>query len=856
MADNVDNLLFQIHERLLDYYDSIFTHNNPKQQLPECRKFAEAFCRYLYVKKNGKQPDGKPTLENYLGSKSSPDRPDFGHLENPLRTIQGYGNFGIHDQDKSKEITNAFIKPALEAVRYLMQWHNEELSKEWFEKYGFEIKNVYLNGIIKQCSTIRILGHHEPVPLEGIFTDVFVLDKPSAQRRYDISKLTEDPAFLEKTPRSNGLELVKNQSDKRLFILGKPGAGKTTFLKYIALQAAQGKIDKLPIFVSLKEWADSGLDLQPFLNQQFVACGIPHNWQFIDVMLRMGEMIVLFDGLDEVQESGGIREKINQQLKQFSKDYLNSTCLISCRNAASDYTFDYFVYTEIADFTEAQIKAYAKKWFSGEKVAKRDKFFTAFQQEEHKGLRELARTPLLLSLLCLAFDDTMNFPSRRLELYEEAVDALLKKWDASRAIQRDVIYKGLSLGRKRQLLATIAALNFDKGNYFIAQKSLEQQLVHFLQKVPEFKEQEIEGERVLKSIEAQHGLLIERAKSIYSFSHLTIQEFFTAKYIAENPSQIKALIPHYHEPRWREVFLLTVSLLSEEHSTQFFKDFQDFLRQSVISDAPELAKLLSWATRKASKIQSGDKSADVRVVYILLGVVSYRTLNRVHYRVLDRVLDRVPDRVLAKTIDRIIVLAITRTRASDRILAINCDFDRGRAFARDLARASARDLARDLDLARAPALIRDLAINLVYKADYFISIILLHCDTFAEFSSQIFPELREQQQEWTHFFKEFVELCKTSPDYYAELSKLKLPDENSSTSEWQEFTAQFRQLSQKHQDIGYRWQLTEEQFDKLATYLKDNLFLLECLKLAMVEDRQAIEDQLLYFPEESGKLDL
>jgi hypothetical protein len=844
MADNVDNLLFQIHERLLEYYDFIFTSYNPKQQLPECRKFAEAFCRYLYVKKNGKQPDGKPTLENYLGSKSSPDRPDFEHLENPLKTIQSYGNFGGHDQAQPEKIDSDFIKPALEAVRYLMQWHNKELSKEWFEKYGFEIKNVYLNGIIKQYSTIRILGHHEPVPLEGIFTDVFVLDKPSAQRRYDISKLTEDPDFLEKIPRSNGLELVKNKTYKRLFILGKPGAGKTTFLKYIALQAAQGKIDKLPIFVSLKEWADSGLDLQPFLNQQFVACGIPHNWQFIDAILKRGEMIVLFDGLDEVQESGGIREKINQQLKQFSGMYSNSPCLISCRNAANDYIFADFTYTEIADFTDAQIKAYAEKWFSGEKTAKRDKFFTAFAQKEHKGLRELARTPLLLSLLCLAFDETMAFPPRRLELYEEAVDALLKKWDTSRAIQRDVIYKGLSLGRKRQLLATIAALNFDKGDYFIAQKSLEQQLVQFLQKLPEFKEQEIEGERVLKSIEAQHGLLIERAKFIYSFSHLTIQEFFTAKYIAENPSQIKALIPHYHEPRWREVFLLTVSLLSKELATQFFQEFQKVLKQSIASE-PELLKLLSWATRKASKIQSGDKPAAVRAVYVFFSSLDGSiNLARALVRDRARALARDRARALARALDLDLDLA--------RALACTLDLALDLALVRVLVRGRARDLAL--------ALVRDraLASTSIYTTDYFILVNLLHCDIFTRFLSQKSPELKEQQQEFNFFFRESIELFKTSSDsdYYAELSKLELPDENDSTSEWQEFTTQLRQLTQKHQDIGYRWQLTEKHFDKLATYLKGNLLLLECLNLAMVEDRQAIEEQILYFPEESGKLDL
>ena len=48
------------------------------------------------------------------------------------------------------------------------------------------------------------------------------------------------------------------------------------------------------------------------------------------------------------------------------------------------------------------------------------------------------------------------FPARRVDIYEEALDALLKKWDDSRGIQRGSLYKTLSLGRKRQMFARIA----------------------------------------------------------------------------------------------------------------------------------------------------------------------------------------------------------------------------------------------------------------------------------------------------------------------------------------------------------------------------------------------------------------
>jgi predicted NACHT family NTPase len=67
----------------------------------------------------------------------------------------------------------------------------------------------------------------------------------------------------------------------------------------------------------------------------------------------------------------------------------------------------------------------------------------------------------------------------------------------------------------------------------------------------------VDSEAVLRSIQSQHELLVERARGIYAFSHLTFQEYFAAREIAAT-SAIGMLVPQISEIRWREVFLLTV----------------------------------------------------------------------------------------------------------------------------------------------------------------------------------------------------------------------------------------------------------------------------------------------------------
>ncbi|MBE9059313.1 NACHT domain-containing NTPase [Sphaerospermopsis sp. LEGE 08334] len=154
------------------------------------------------------------------------------------------------------------------------------------------------------------------------------------------------------------------------------------------------------------------------------------------------------------------------------------------------------------------------------------------------------------------------------ELYKEGLDALLKKWDAKRGIQRDQIYKKLSVQRKEDLLSKIALTTFEKSEYFFKQKAAEQYIIEYIKNLPDASNDpevlQLDSEKIIKSIEAQHGLLVERAKGIYSFSHLTFHEYFTAReFISVQQSSdeaLQSLVKHFTEKRWREVCLLAVGM--------------------------------------------------------------------------------------------------------------------------------------------------------------------------------------------------------------------------------------------------------------------------------------------------------
>lgn len=478
-----------------------------------------------------------------------------------------------------------------------------------------------------RCGTMRVLDMSQPIGLDDIYTSVNILEKITGRRRLELSELLRNASAEQverfglgavREERVPGLVAVEKYS--KLMILGKPGAGKTTFLKHLAIQCIGGRFQpqRVPIFITLKEFAESQdrPDLPEYIRSYLEST----KFEAIRELLDRGNALILLDGLDEIREADV--SHVLRQIQQLSERYHRNQFVVTCRIAAREYTFEQFTEVEVADFNDEQIADFSSKWFRNrEDEVKGDRFLK--QLKAYPPIKELATSPLLLILLCLVFEDSGDFPTNRSELYQNGVDVLLKKWDVKRNIERDQIYKKLALKRKEDLLSQIAYRTFKAGNYFFKQKDLERQIREFIENLPgasiDEQELELDSEMVLKSIEAQHGLFVERARRIYSFSHLTFHEHFTTNYIVSrcNPISIddpllNRLVSHLTERRWREVFLLIVEAIPDaNYLLRLMKRETDVL----ISGEPYLQSFLEWVDKKAKTVPSSRKQTELRLFY-------------------------------------------------------------------------------------------------------------------------------------------------------------------------------------------------------------------------------------------------
>ncbi|BAT55813.1 unknown protein [Nostoc sp. NIES-3756] len=648
-----------------------------------------------------------------------------------------------------------------------------------------KLRSVCEDRIQTQCGILHLLDIARPIYLNDIYIDINVCEEIPRKQWLeidDLQKLSFDnisaSSRQEYQKQIRGLAAITKYP--KIILLGKVGAGKTTFLQSVALSCAQGNFQSnhLAIFINLKSFAEDvkdfhQLSLFQYIHNFWMNCEISETE--LSTVLLHGRALVLLDGLDEI--IGDNYNRIFNKIRTFINKFYKNKVIISCRSILHDSSFHGFTEVEIADFNKLKITEFVNKWFlsvvQNSPVTSQiltNKFMHKLELIENIHILELCRTPLLLIFCCLLFQSATDFPSGNFEFYKQALNILLVRWDEIKGISDRQFTPNLSLLDKVKLLSRIAASSFYEGDYFITETKLQQIITDYLLEQSNIKTDtdalEMESQKIIKIIELQHGLLIERARGIYSFSHLIFQQYFTAKEIVTHTDSqtLQNFVARLCDHRWYQVFLFSISMIkSADNLLKLIKQKIDHLAVNNI----KLYRFLQWVERKSYQISSIYERASVRAFYYTIALP--------------------PEHPLACNQD----LAITLEHQFTGGLSI--------------------ELAIDL------ALIHALAVSLTMTADIF----------FARLSAlNLALDLK-------HLLID--DRCLHTSLQYLKHQLPSATQGRESLKNWwfangQAWTEELRNLMINYRQLGLNWQFNQQDLQDLQQYWNANKLLIDCLK--------------------------
>ncbi|WP_413166716.1 NACHT domain-containing protein [Capilliphycus salinus ALCB114379] len=469
-----------------------------------------------------------------------------------------------------------------------------------------------------RCGYLTLLDVHYPVNINDIYVDVDILEQIGTHTGIEIAQLQNwTPEEFERFSLNNsivpkkmsGIQAVETYS--KLRILGQPGVGKTVFLQHLALLCNQGQFcpNRVPIFINLRDFAEESrqarnFSLFNFIHGEFITTEITNPTILIN-LLHGGRILLLLDGLDEVNVQDF--PNVIQELRRFSEKYYNNLFVVGCRTAAKEFKIKGFTDVEIAPLTEEKITQFVEKWLVefrkldlNDGLKQAVKFNESLNLPENLQFRQLAVRPLFLYIACLMFSRSEDFFLKFNNFSKVCLDSLLGKWDQSKSIKRDEIYPEFSLVQKLKLFRQLATDSFEEGKYFFHKKQIQQYISGYLHNLPndliDLEQLQVDSEAVLKAIELQHGILIERLPDIFSFSFSGFQDYFTAQQIADkynlqkSERSLQNLVNRIKEPRWHKIFLLTAS---ELENADFLIDLIKQKIDNLVSKDPEIKAFLS-----------------------------------------------------------------------------------------------------------------------------------------------------------------------------------------------------------------------------------------------------------------------
>lgn len=456
-------------------------------------------------------------------------------------------------------------------------------------------------------------------------------------------------------------EALKEQ--RAAVILGDPGSGKSTLLRWVMVEGARSLLNgdrgPIPVFTAVGDFANAwlkrkkegqSLTLRDYLRSR-VETECAGMGAILSSALEEGGagVCLLLDGLDEVPRDlrRSVVPSIHEFIVQESRASRPTKVLVSSR---------FFGYEEapiaepavqlvVMPFDDDQIRTFARRWYLGaEKHLQRDRSNEA-EADAHAHLfeesvfarpqiTELARNPLMLTMIAVVIRQGKRLPERRVELYDLTLRQLMTQWEFLRGETGEHAGFRIDYNEACQLWAPVARWMHEVGTGAVHEAELKQRLAKRIDEL----ELDHKAEEWLAVRGDKCCLLQERGSHIFGFLHQTFQEYLAAMDILHEGEFVEELPRYIEDPRWHEVLRLACGYLGVVCVPPNKKEVTQLLR-SILDNGSSFEHLLHRDLFLAASCIADDvkprKEMEQDIVARLLAVAASDELDAVREQAME-----------------------------------------------------------------------------------------------------------------------------------------------------------------------------------------------------------------------------
>jgi len=486
----------------------------------------------------------------------------------------------------------------------------------------------YLQAAVAQCETLPIAGFKTKARVAIRLDELYVPLRAMVDNRFSGDSRFADAQDAEERllgrgapeiPLSEAFTAALERKRRGLVILGDPGSGKTTQLKRLLLACFREGPESLglpaetvPVFLPLRDLRQLDQGVDAFIETSLANPHLAMDSGFGKRLLDRGQLLLLFDGLDEVSDPDQ-RAKVSRWIEAVARNRPTCFPVVTCRFAG--YSDDArlggesFLEMHVRPLTPDESGNFIRNWYRAVKASQNSgpasqaeaeaeaaRLIARLREPDYRSTRmaEMTRNPLLLANLCLVhYDRKGELPKGRHELYDECIEVLLELW------RRD--HKGMGsrvtarIGK--DVLGPVALWLHGEENRNRASLS---ELRPVLDPALAAAGWQGDAKDFLTAVRDESGLLTGWSGDRYGFMHLGFQEYLAARELrrrihrealaGEAPAALTGLARHYGESWWQEVILL---LLAESDPAPLFAPFmREVLRQPRFAEERQLLELI------------------------------------------------------------------------------------------------------------------------------------------------------------------------------------------------------------------------------------------------------------------------